>query len=422
MSTYRISNPGGLKFAAFFILLTFGACQNTSKGSEKTEVQETVDENEVTWETDINAALEKARKSGKLLFVECYSPTCPVCQSMEPFFKKPEVAKLYNSSFVNFKLDVGNAELVKFLNQKNIFLPSFPQFLFFDGNGTLVHQAEVTADIASFAQAANTAKAPEQRASSFKGRFDKGERSLDFLVAYASFAYIAKDTAANLATASELFSIFPDNELGTELSWKITKKCVTDIDNGFAKYWFNHVPQAAAFEKKAGHEGTESNVLGRIIQSSLYSPRGKQYNTAKLNLIREYMGKVGAGQYAEGVTWEFDVNALIREGKAPAALAICNKMAGKYGNNGQSLVYITKVLNDAYPDNSYVQAARGWLLKAKPLIKENNALAEYYFESARLSLKSGDKVTAKTDATQAFNLASGAGVNTAKFSALLAGL
>jgi hypothetical protein len=286
----------------------------------------------------------------------------------------------------------------------------------------MVHQAEVNPDIASFLSAANTAKAPEKRASSFKKRFEGGERSLDFLVAYASFAFVARDTAANLASAAELFSIFPDDELGTELSWKITKKCVTDMENGFAKYWFNHVPQAAAIEKKAGHDGVENNVLGRIIQSSLYSPRGKKYGTDKLNLVKQYMGKIGAAQYADGVTWEFETNALIREGKAPASLAIGSKMATVYGANGQSLVYITKVFNDGYPDASYAKTARGWLQKAKPLLKDNAALAEYYYESSRLNLKAGDKVTARSEATQAFSLATAANVNTQKFSRLLSSI
>ncbi|NBA86996.1 DUF255 domain-containing protein [Emticicia sp. CRIBPO] len=408
-----------IKLAGTLLLLTVLGCQSKTQGTETATEQQAINPNEVTWETDINAALQKAKSSNKILFVECYSPTCPVCQKLEPFFKKPEVAKIYNSNFINFKLDVGNVELVKFLNQKNIFLPSFPQFLFFDGDGNLLHQSEVNPEVSSFELVANTAKSPEKRSSSYAERFRTGERSLDFLTAYASYALISRDTLANLSVASELFKGFPEKDLGSELSWKLTKKCVSDIDNGFAKYWFNHSAEAAAIEKKEGHEGNENTVFGRIIQASLYSPRGRLYGTDKINLIKQYMGKAGAAQYADGVTWEFETKALIREGKAAGALNIGKKMAAMYGSNGQSLVYITKVFNDVYPDASYSVTAKGWMQKAKPLIKENNALAEYYYESARLNQKTGDKVTAKTEALQALNLATTAKVNLQKFNLLV---
>jgi thioredoxin-related protein len=411
-----------IKLAGTLLLLTVLGCQSKTQGTETATEQQAINPNEVTWETDINAALQKAKSSNKILFVECYSPTCPVCQKLEPFFKKPEVAKIYNSNFINFKLDVGNAELVKFLNQRNIFLPSFPQFLFFDGDGKLLHQAEVNPDIPSFELAANTAKSPDKRSSSYPDRFKAGERSLDFLTAYASYARVSRDTAANLAAAAELFKAFPQKDLGSELSWKLTKKCVSDIDNGFAKYWFDHASEAAAIEIKEGHDGNEKNILGGIIQSSLYSPRGQKYGTDKINLIKQYMGKAGAAQYADGVTWEFETKALIREGKAAGALNIGKKMAAMYGSNGQSLVYITKVFNDVYPDASYSVTAKGWMQKAKPLIKENNALAEYYYESARLNQKTGDKVTAKTEALQALNLATTAKVNLQKFNLLVSSL
>jgi hypothetical protein len=338
---------------------------------------------------------------------------------MEPFFKKSEIAQKYNTDFINYKLDVGNAEQVKFLNSKNIWLPSFPQFLFFDPNGNLVHQADVVTEVKSFIDAANTAQNPEKRAGNFKKRFESGERGLDLLVNYAAYCRLTKDTLNNLVAANELYNIYPKDQIGSEMSWKLTKKCVADIENGFAAYWFAHIPQAAAFEKKDGHQGAENNILGGIIQSSLYSPRGRQYGTDKLALVKKYMTATGAGQYIDGVTWEFETMALIREGKAPQTLAIGDKMVAKYIQNGQSLVYVTKVFNDNYPDKAYVAKAKSWLAKAKPTIKENKYLAEYYFESARVHQKAGDLAAAKADAQQARNMASAAQVDLTKFTELI---
>ncbi|MCA0364356.1 MAG: thioredoxin family protein [Bacteroidetes bacterium] len=391
------------KFLVVFGMVSLSSCHSQTQKNTENVI---IDKTKVTWNPSIDDALAQAKAQGKVLFVECFSPTCPVCQSMEPFFKNAEVATKYNTDFINYKLDVGNAEQVKFLNARNIWLPSFPQFLFFDSDGNLVHQAEPAAETKSFLNAAEVAQNPDKRAGNYKKRFDGGERSFDLLVQYAAFCRLTKDTLSNISAANELFKLYPKNELGTEASWKITKKCVSDIDNGFAAYWFNHVPQAASYETKEGHAGGEYHVLGGIIQSSLYSPRGKLYDTKKLALVKDYMVKSGAGQYVDGVTWELESLALIREGKAPQSLVIADKMSKKYEGNGQAQVYITSIFNKNYPDKAYVSKAKAWMAKAKASIKDEKLMAEYYYESAILNKNDGNISQAKADATQARNLAS----------------
>lgn len=414
-------------FRAFSLVafLLFVGCQSKSQDTtsgQKVINNEPIDATKITWIPSIQDALAKAKATNKLLFVECYSPTCPVCQSIEPFFKNSEVAKKYNTNFVSYKLDVGNAEQVKFLNEHNIYLPSFPLFLFFDGDGNLVHKDEVSADVKSINAAADRALNPETQTKMYKKRFQDGERSLQFLIDYASYTRVVRDTTENLAAANELFKIYDKSKIGSEESWKITKKCVTDIDNGFATYWFDHVPVAAAFETKEGHAGNENNILGGIVQSSIYSPRGKKYTTAQLQQVKALMSKIGAAQYADGVTWEFEVAANIREGKPANALAVGSKMAKQYGANGAALVYITRVFNDQYPDASYATTARGWLTNAKTKLTEAKDLAAYYFESARLYKKQGNIAAAKTEAQLAQTKAAEGKLPLERFNELMNGL
>ena len=319
---------------------------------------------------------------------------------MEPIFKKSEVIKKYNTDFINYKLDVGVAEQVKFLTSKNIVLASFPQFLYFDPNGTLVHQADIVADPKSFLTAADNAQNVATRSSSFKERFAKGERGLDFLINYAAFARLGKDTLANYTAADEIFKIYPKDQLSSETSWKITKKCVTDLDNGFSQHWFKHIPTATAFEKKDGHDGAEMNILGTLIQFNLYGPKGKTYSVAKLQDVKRFMGLANAGQYADVATWELEARALIRENRGKEALALGDKIFTKFKDNPASLVYITKVFNDDYKDNTYGLTMKKWLDRIKIVAKEETNLMDYYYETARYSKKMGDAAGAKNAASQ----------------------
>ena len=405
------------------ILASLSGCNSQSQSSAdniaNVASDEPINTQEVTWQPSIDAAFQKAKAEGKLVFIEGYLPTCPVCISMEPFFKEPEVAKKYNSNFVNFKLDCSNKELVKFLNDKKIFIPSFPIFLFFDPDGNLVHKDEVETSVESFNKVADRALDPDNRSSSFAKRFANGERDISFLIDYAAYARVIRDTTANLAVASALYEVYPKDKIGTEESWKITKKAVTDLDNGFAKYWFANVNKAAEFEKEHGHAGNEQNILGGIIQTSLYSQRGKAYSSSKLREVRNYMGLVGAAQYADGVTWEYDVNALVREGNAPQAIKVGNKMATIYASNGSAITYIVKVFNDVYPDKAYVNAAKMWLSQAKAKVTEPKELAEFYYESARLHQRNGDTTTALADAKLAQSNAVAAKLPLDRFSKLM---
>lgn len=404
------------------ILATLSGCNSQSQETAQNttaSASQPINTNEVTWQPTIEAAFQQAKAEGKLVFVECYLPTCPVCISMEPFFKEPEVAVKYNTNFVNFKLDCSQKDLVKFLDEKKIYLPSFPTFLFFDADGNLVHKDEVETSVESFNKVADKALNADERASSFAKRFENGERGVPFLIDYAAYARVVRDTAVNLAVAEALYDVYPKNNMGTEESWKITKKAVTDLDNGFAKYWFSNSAKAAEIEKNEGHAGSEQNILGGIIQASLYSPRGKTYSSSKLQTVKKYMGLVGAAQYADGVTWEYEVNALIREGKAPQTINVGNKMATIYASNGSALTYIVKVFNDAYPDKKYVDAAKMWLNQAKTKISDPKDLAEYHYEAARLHQRNGDKASALADAKLAQSNAVAAKLPLERFSALM---
>ena len=400
----------------FLCALFLTGCNSESKQEQVEEV--VIDSNTVTWTPDITEALAKAKATGKLLFVECYSPTCPICQSIEPYFSTPEIAERYNADFVSYKLDVGVAEPVKFLNDKNIWLPSFPQFLFFDGDGKLVHQGEVTATTESILAVAADAKTPEKRTGNYKARFDKGDRDFDFLVKYGVYPRLVKDTVENRKVANALFEILPKNEINSETSWAATKKVVTSVDNGFFKHWINQMPRAAEFEKKAGHAGQELHSLGAIVQTSI-AKDGKTYDTKQLAQVKDYIRKVGGGEYADTYVWEYETLANLREGKPAAALAIGKNMAAKFGNNGPSLVYITKVFNDHFPDNTFLPVAREWLNTAGPLVTELNHKAEYHYELARLNLKGGDKAAAAENAREAQKLAGSAGTDLKKFNELV---
>lgn len=376
----------------------------------------------IQWEPALPQALEKAKTSGKLLFVEAYLPTCPACQAMEPNFSDPQVAARFNAGFVNYKMDLSVPGARKFLDDRKINVPSFPGFFFFDGTGRLIHQGEAHPTPASVLEVADEALDPAKWSSNYKAKFDQGYRDFAFLVKFGAYTRVSMDTLYNCKVTDALYESLPPAELGSNLSWQLTKKVVMDVDNGFFRYWIDHMPQAAELEKAAGHAGYEKTVLGLAVQGSALSPESKQqYSVEKIELLKSYMEKVGAAQYVDAFLWELRVLAHLREGNKPQALAAGEKAATSFRENGPALIYVTHVFNDHFPDNGYVAAATNWIKTARPLLRENAYLAEYHYELSRLHRRAGKTAEAATEAEEALRLAKLAGISTTRFEALVAG-
>jgi hypothetical protein len=360
----------------------------------------------IIWEPTIDGAFQKAKAAKKNVFVECYHPNCPICMSLEPTFKTKELGDYYNKNFVNYKLNLSDPKHVKFLNDKNIHLPGFPLFTYFDENRNLIHLVDEGKDAPAKAMIAKAKIAVDyaQNAAGYKKRYENGERNLDFLISYAYFSRITTDTTMAYKLGDEIFNVYPKDQLSEMMSWVITQKVIMDVDNGFAQYWFNHLDVA---KKYAGneHPDAEKSAMGSIIQYSLYSKHGMVYSSAQVAKIKEYMGKVGAAQHADGFTWQHEARAYLREGKTEKALGIIDKIAKQNVASGMSLVYLVSICNDFANDEKYLSAAKGWLATAKPLLKESKDLAEMNYQTARMYQKVGDKGAAQKAAIEAKNLA-----------------
>lgn len=367
----------------------------------------------VNWEPDLETALSKAKASGKLVFVEAYLPTCPACKAMEPQFSSKAVATLYNGSFVNYKMNLSIEGARGFLDERKIEIPSFPQFLFFNGEGELVHQGEAMPLPEAVVALGKEALDPSMWSSNFVKQFEAGNRDFDFLIKYGTYARVARDHQASKKVTEALWTVFPKEQIGGNLSWQVTKKVVNDTENEFFRYWIDRIPEAAAFEKAEGHEGQEMQVLARIVQQTLFSPESKLFSSDKIEILERYMKQVGAGQYADAFLWEHRVRASLREGIYAAATGHGEKAIELYKQNGPAMLYVVQVFTTHVP--GYVPATLTWLQRAQPMLKENSHLAEYYYQMSLVSRKRGNIEESKSYAAEALAKAKLANVTLEKF-------
>lgn len=360
----------------------------------------------IIWEPTIQGAFAKAKAQNKPVFVECFHPNCPICMSLEPTLKNAEVGKFYNQNFINYKLNLSDAKQVKFLSDKKIHLPGFPLFLYFDKNQNILHHTDPINTPKDFVQHAKAALDPNLQSGSAWKRYQAGGRDIGMLSNLAYLFRITQDTTRNIKVANDLYAVYPKDKLKSAESWEITKKCLMDIDNGFAEFWLRNLDTARKYESDKGHAGNETNAMGMLVQMAIYSPKSSKYSLAKVNKLKQYMNLIGAGQYITSNTWQIEAQALLREQGPEKALAFVQNLVSQT-TQPQMLVYYVTFYNTNFPDGKLAAQVRKWMDRAQPGLKEPLDIVNARYESARLYKKAGDTAKAKQEIAAAkTNLAS----------------
>ncbi len=83
--------------------------------------------------------LAKAKKENKLIFLDAYTTWCRPCMMMaKNVFTLNEVADYYNEHFINVSMDMEKGDGPALVKKYKI--RAYPDFLYIDGNGKIVHR------------------------------------------------------------------------------------------------------------------------------------------------------------------------------------------------------------------------------------------------------------------------------------------
>ncbi len=344
----------------------------------------------------VAAVFQEARKAGKPVFVEIYSPTCHVCESFIPTLADTRVGKFYNEKFVSTKLDIAQPSTQAFLTKNRLFVPSLPLFLYFDPQQNLIHFAMSNNSTDEVIRHGTNALTPQSRSQAMKSRFQQGERAANFLIDYAMFSRVTKDTVANMAAMNEYAKQQSPATFANQTNWLALQKLVLDYENPMFQYMLGHLD---AYRKAYGAEPTQQ-VAENILMSSLYSGRGAQFPPQKILQIRQDLTKIGIDpKVAANRTLLPEVNAYFRTNQTAKAV---ERMDNQVNSNQLSVpeyLYISRLFNRSSPDASDAPAVAKWLnkgLSLKPTPKEQ---ADLYFELAE-AYRRGGKVTDAQKAAQ----------------------
>jgi len=175
-----------------------------------------------------------AKKSNKMIFVDCYTSWCGPCKQLsKEVFPVKEVGAYFNQHFVSVKIDMekGEGKQLKDDFQVN----AFPTMIFFNNEGKESHRIvgyRTTDKLLAEAQKA----VDDKGFGSYVSRYEAGERSTEFINEYISVLYSSRKTdELNKVMIDYLSGIEPQLWLKAE-NWKLINKCLKDPYSEPIKY------------------------------------------------------------------------------------------------------------------------------------------------------------------------------------------
>lgn len=216
--------------------------------------------------TTLKEVAAKAKKEGKLVFVDCYTQWCGPCKKMaRDIFPDAKVGKYMNARFVNLKIDM-EAKYAEGL-AKEWQVSGYPTFIIFNADGKEVGRFMGGSDADGFIRRVEEKSAVDAASNSLEERWNNGERSDAFLKEYlASLTATYKRDDANMVAETLLN--------GKEETFAKDKE-LADI---FMKHVNN--PFASSFIYTAQHpEALKATVGERAVDMKIMSVLNNYTNT-----------------------------------------------------------------------------------------------------------------------------------------------
>ncbi|MBI1226411.1 MAG: DUF255 domain-containing protein [Bacteroidetes bacterium] len=167
--------------------------------------------------------LERAERTGKVIFLDGYTSWCAPCRKMDKeVFKRPEVANYFNQKFINVKYDMeGNAgEELKAQYAVKV----FPTYLFISPEGKVIHRiVGAHTDGNDFFDWSKMAVTPGQSYAELEQRYKNGERNPAMMFDYMKVLRMAGQKEKEAEITRNYLSLMTKDHFMDKTYWSAVK-------------------------------------------------------------------------------------------------------------------------------------------------------------------------------------------------------
>lgn len=357
----------------------------------------------IHFETDSFAVIKaKAEKENKLIFIDAFTSWCSPCKWMaKNIFTNDTVADYFNSNFINAQIDMEKGEGIEIAKLYEVYC--YPNLLFIDGNGNLVHRGAGALDVKSFIQLAENAQNPEKRFSKYKSEYESKKTDPAFLYQYL---YVVSRTCLPYKDiVLDYLKTQKEVELTSRTNWNVIRNFLSDYKSREFNYLITH---KEVFDKLYTSDSV-STKIGNVMLHNGYSIfNSPDFKEAELDSYKNELKKMNFSEI-DKVLFRLDIVLFERTENWKEYIDLVNEKGDKYITNDME---INNVSWNLYAHSDNVNILQKAATKMKSVLEKKENQNWYVYDTyASLLYKLKKKDEAKTIAEKAIELAKTAGID-----------
>ena len=333
--------------------------------------------------------LAKAKKENKPIMMDAYTTWCGPCKMMDKMvFTNDTVADFYNANFIAYKADMEKGEGLELAKRYEV--RAYPNFLFLDAEGNVLHRSVGARPPKLFVEVGKDALNPEKRYAAYQKKYDAGNRSVEFLMAFAT----VKEHAAldNRPEIAAYFATQKPAELSSRQNWKMMNRFLSTSSMSAFK---NLVDQRAVFARNYTQDSVDQLIM-RVYEDDLGMALRKN-NPAEIDRLKAELTKLKIKD-TDRIVLRVDAEAFRKKGDfTNYALTTAKLVDTYYLNEPGALNNYAWAFYEKVDDKKMLAKAESWINKA---VKADPNYA-YLDTQAAVLYKLGKKKEAKAAAENA---------------------
>lgn len=230
----------------------------------------------------------KAKAENKPIFVDAYTTWCGPCKAMDKnVFVKESVGNYFNSTFINYKMDMEKGEGIDFAKQYEV--NAFPTLLYFDSRGNLIYKAVGAKDEAGLLEQAKLALNPEFQLASYKKEYEESGKTLSDLLTYINKLRQSGSFRTATELASDYFSKMENSERFTTDAWRLLTGYIGDYKSEAFEFVLKNKKE---YEAVAGEDKVNEYIFNVLAIRFVPGTRGadsKEVYYGTLEKYRQYV-------------------------------------------------------------------------------------------------------------------------------------
>lgn len=353
----------------------------------------------------------KAKEQHKLIFVDAYTTWCGPCKAMaKKTFTDAEVASYYNEHFINAKIDMEKGEGPEI--GKQYLVNCYPNLLFIDGDGNLVHRSAGFLEAKEFLLLGKEAQTPEKTFSSIQKQFAANNTNPIFARDY--FNLLSGSCLSANDEAIKYLKSLKESEITQRDNWEIIRDYVEDAQSSPFSFL---VRNREEFIKQYAADSVNAKIFNTYLHHSYKFIREKNFDTSKVIALVKEIQNTNFDR-SEELLLSIDLSYYERLENWDAFYRAANTLAKKFKqNDAMFLNYVSWTIFEKSNDKTQLAEGELWA-KRSVEIKEAAFNLDTY---ANLLFKNGKTEEAILAEKKAIELTKAAGEDTSDFEKTLSG-